>query len=385
MQKAEIINKISKALQASQFDSIIITGYDNIHYLSGVDLPFAAYRKDQPLFYIFRKDAEPVLICPAEWTKTAIFTGWVRNVIAYTSAGCFCEALINIASLLGGSEKIGIDFEYTSNSIFNSLKSVLPESEFVSCDDLIKEMRMVKCNTEKKMLEDVAMIADHGMNGAIHHVTVDRRTSALTLAEEFRVHTIERGIDIVGYHSSTGVLTGEGNDHYLTHTAHYGYAETIDLKPAEMVRMVVPGSKDGYWTDSVRIMTMGDMLESQEKSYNMLTALRDAAISAVKPGNTAADVYHAMAKYASDHSIPLQDDNDLGHGIGAALNEPPYINPCDDTVLAKDMVLVIAPVIKDEDGLLWIQKDTVIVTDDGCRIIGWYKDWREPYIPIASI
>lgn len=244
---------------------------------------------------------------------------------------------------------------------------------------------MIKCDTEKKLLEKVAMMADHGMNGAIHHVTVDRRTSALTLAEEFRVHTIERGIDIVGYHSSTGVLTGNGNDHYWTHTGHYGYAETVDLLPAEMVRMVLPGSKDGYWTDSTRIMTMGDMFPEQEASYSQLVALREAAIAAVKPGNKASDIYKAMKKCAEENGIALQDDLDLGHGIGSSLTEAPYINPCDDTVLEKDMVLVIAPVIKDKDGLIWIQKDTVEVTADGCEIIGWYKDWREPYIPIASI
>ena len=24
-------------------------------------------------------------------------------------------------------------------------------------------------------------------------------------------------------------------------------------------------------------------------------------------------------------------------------------------------------------------KDTVIVTGEGARVVGWYKDWREPF------
>ena len=385
MQKAEIKNTIFSKLNKSGFETIIVTGYDNVHYLSGADLPFAAYRKDQPVFFIWQKGCTPALICPSEWTKTAIFTGWIRQVIPYESGSCLCDALTKTAAFTGSCGKIGIDLEFTSCRVYESLQKFMPDTEFLPCDDLLKEMRMVKCETEKRLLENIAMIADHGMNGAIHHVTVDRRTSALTLAEEFRVHTLERGIDIVGYHSSTSVLNGKGNDHYYTRTAHYGYAETIDLLPAEMVRMVLPGSREGYWTDSTRIMTMGDMLEDQERSYSMLVGLREAAISAIKPGSTAADVYNAMVSYAAENRIPLQAETDLGHGIGSALTEAPYINPCDTTVLEKDMVLVIAPVIRDEAGLLWIQKDTVIVTEDGCRIIGWYKDWREPYIPIASI
>ena len=386
MQKSEIQHKINETLAGSEFDAFIITGYDNIHYLSGADLPFAAYRTDQPLFFVYTKKTGASLICPAEWAKTAIFTGWVTRVIPYDASGtCCCQAMKFISGLAEGCKKIGIDLDYTKVRICETLAKALPNAEFVSCDELLRKSRMVKCDTEKKLLEKVAMMADHGMNGAIHHVTVDRRTSALTLAEEFRVHTIERGIDIVGYHSSTGVLTGNGNDHYWTHTGHYGYAETVDLLPAEMVRMVLPGSKDGYWTDSTRIMTMGDMFPEQEASYSQLVSLREAALAAVKPGNKASDIYNAMKKCAEENGIALQDDLDLGHGIGSALTEAPYINPCDDTVLEKDMVLVIAPVIKDKDGLLWIQKDTVEVTADGCEIIGWYKDWREPYIPIASI
>lgn len=386
MQKSEIKNKIFTALDNSDFDAFIVTGYDNIHYLTGAELPFAPYRNDQYLFFVYQKGGEAALVCPSEWVKTAIYTGWVRQVIGYNaSSACMQDALAKVKALVSGTGKVGIDLSYTKSDVYEALKAALPNAEFHHCDCLLRDLREVKCDTEKKLLENIAMLVDHGLNGAIHHVTVDRRTSALTLAEEFRVHTLERGADIVGYNGSTTVLTGQGNDHYHTHTGHYGYAETVDLLPAQMVRMVVPASKDGYWADSVRIMTMGDMYEDQEQAYGWLVALREAALAAVKPGNTAADVYKAMSDCAKKNNIPLQDQCDLGHGIGSALYEAPYINPCDQTTLKKDMVLVIAPVVKAENGLLWIQKDTVEVTEDGCKIIGWYKDWREPYIPIASI
>ena len=46
MQKSEIKNKIYESLDHSGLDTIVICGYDNIHYLSGADLQFAAYRTD---------------------------------------------------------------------------------------------------------------------------------------------------------------------------------------------------------------------------------------------------------------------------------------------------------------------------------------------------
>ncbi len=43
------------------------------------------------------------------------------------------------------------------------------------------------------------------------------------------------------------------------------------------------------------------------------------------------------------------------------------------------MVLVLDPVVIGPEGELMSSKDTVVVTGEGCRLVGWYKDWREPY------
>jgi Xaa-Pro aminopeptidase len=49
------------------------------------------------------------------------------------------------------------------------------------------------------------------------------------------------------------------------------------------------------------------------------------------------------------------------------------------------MTLVLDPAVYGPDRQIMRSKDTVIITETGCRIIGWYRDWREPYIPIQAI
>jgi hypothetical protein len=49
------------------------------------------------------------------------------------------------------------------------------------------------------------------------------------------------------------------------------------------------------------------------------------------------------------------------------------------------MVLVLEPVVRGPEAALLGAKDTVVVTETGCRLVGWWKDWREPYIPIQII
>ena len=60
-------------------------------------------------------------------------------------------------------------------------------------------------------MENLALDMDHGINGAIHHVTIDRYQTALTLAEEIRVHTTERELDLVGYHASISCRCRRGH------------------------------------------------------------------------------------------------------------------------------------------------------------------------------
>jgi Xaa-Pro dipeptidase len=49
------------------------------------------------------------------------------------------------------------------------------------------------------------------------------------------------------------------------------------------------------------------------------------------------------------------------------------------------MALVLDPAVYGPDREIMRSKDTVIITETACRIIGWYRDWREPYIPIQAI
>ena len=71
----------------------------------------------------------------------------------------------------------------------------------------------------------------------------------------------------------------------------------------------------------------------------------------------------------------------MGHGIGVTTYERPYLTEVDDTQLSAGMMLVLDPILYGPGAELLRTKDTVLITETGCEIVGWYKDWREPYIP----
>jgi Xaa-Pro aminopeptidase len=83
---------------------------------------------------------------------------------------------------------------------------------------------------------------------------------------------------------------------------------------------------------------------------------------------------------AEEKGINLEPKIILGTGIGVSNYEPPYISEADETALEPGMIVVFSPAIRDEDDTLLMNLDTFLITEEGNRIIGWWKDWREPFI-----
>lgn len=58
--------------------------------------------------------------------------------------------------------------------------------------------------------------------------------------------------------------------------------------------------------------------------------------------------------------------------------------PGDATELKEGMVLVLNPHVQGPGGTILYSRDTVLLDFNGCKSLGWYKDWREPYIASDS-
>lgn len=388
MKNLGVFEKVSQALtESGKFDAILVAAPDNVQYLGGALLPFAAYRVDQPALLLWQKYDRPIYIAPAEWESTIRETTWVDKVVSYPATANSAAWLVKIiAELLDpDTQKIGLDLDRFPSALFSQLKSALTGVTWSACDTWLKELRVVKTAEELALLEKIAAKTDHGINGAIHHVTVDRRTTSLTLAEELRVHTEERRLDLIGYQAAAHVVAGNDAALFWANPPLFGYSRTEDLHAGEMVRMKIRTSLNGYWADATRIMTMGEPTPEQSTVYGWLMQVRDIALDAIRPGTTCAEVVTTVHTFVLKNNIPLITDLELGHGVGASPVEPPYLNASDTTILKEGMIIVLEPIVKSPDGQIWINKDTVIITDQGAQVIGWYKDWREPYIPIASI
>jgi Xaa-Pro dipeptidase len=160
----------------------------------------------------------------------------------------------------------------------------------------------------------------------------------------------------------------------------YGIGYDRVPKHHEWMRMELVSSVKGYWCNGARMLTMGEITEEQKADYQKLVTLRETVRANLKPGVKASEVYEAVKTVAAEKGITIEPKLVLGAGIGVTNYEPPYISGADETVLEKDMVVIFSPVVHGVEGELLMNRDVFVVTEEGNRVVGWWKDWREPFI-----
>ncbi len=381
----DVKEKIGASIEASGLEAILVFGADNARYLSGANLPFLHSFPDRHLAVLWPRNGTPVCICPVEWETSFLAMSWMDKTHGYVESPIETSIVATVTADLLKSlgvmkGKIGLDHEGISVDLHESLVEALSNIEVVPCDSLMRDLRLVKTPGELVHLEDVAYRADHAIFGTIHHVLVTSTRSEMSLSEEIRVHAMERDLDVIGHNSVGPSASGEHAKKFWPLAPAFGVGFEKPLKPGEYVRLEVKTSLDGYWSDAARMMTMGEPTEEQSASYDALIALNEAAIGRVKPGAESREIYSAVQEKARDLPVELIPSLGVGHGVGVSPLEPPYLNASDSTVIKVGMVLVISPMIYGPEGEIMASKDTVIVTEDGCRRVGWYMDWRDPYV-----
>jgi Xaa-Pro aminopeptidase len=124
---------------------------------------------------------------------------------------------------------------------------------------------------------------------------------------------------------------------------------------------------------------VGRARPEQEAAYSDNLRLKAAALEKLRPGISCSEVYTHVAKVADDQAIRLWKEAGIGHGVGAAHHEAPYLTPACGTALSPGMTLALDIYTYGPERELIHSKDVYLVTEDGCRKLSWYRSWDKLY------
>jgi len=137
-----------------------------------------------------------------------------------------------------------------------------------------------------------------------------------------------------------------------------------------------------YHADMTRTFCRGDPGETLQEWYDVTAKAKEAALDALEPGVTGADVHDAVCDVyeAAGHTTLRENPtaetgfiHGTGHGVGLDVHELPMVSPGGDTLEPGNVVTIEPGLYDPEVGGVRIE-DLVVVTEDGYENLTDYEE-----------
>ena len=123
---------------------------------------------------------------------------------------------------------------------------------------------------------------------------------------------------------------------------HYGGGRRV-IEENDVMILDLGGRHRSYCSDTSRTFFTGNPTDEQRKVYEIVRQAQAAGEAAVQPGATGQDVDRAARKVIVDAGYGEFFFNRVGHGIGLAVHESPYIIEGNDKPLEPGNVFSVEP------------------------------------------
>lgn len=267
----------------------------------------------------------------------------------------------NLAAALGrlmarASGPIGLEKEALPAHLYEKVRQV---GEPVAIDGELVPLRMIKTPEEIELLRRNFELTDLGHRVAAAAVRPGQR--------EIDVWT-----DIHGaINRQAGSRVPLGNDcvvGYREPNNVGGWPRDFELKDDTALIVDLSTVYGGYWSDSCNTYYATEPDKKQFEIHKVIEDTLAYAISLVRPGVPCREIDRKVKAFIEQAGFEPYPHH-TGHGVGVSVHEAPRITPYNDTLLAKDMVIMLEPGIYFPGETGCRLEHGLLVTDDGAEVL----------------
>ena len=321
----------------------------------------------RPWFVFVPATGKPVAIIP-EIGAALMGQSWVDDIRTWSAPMPHDDGISLLCDLLSSYEAkgqvIGLLKGHETHlrmplGDFERLCTALPKLRFGDATGLVRSLRNVKSPAEQEKLRHICAIGSKTFADAPHYLEEGRPLEEVF--RQFRITALGHGADDVPYLVGAA---GQG-----------GYRDAISppnrrpLGAGDIVMLDTGACWDGYYCDFDRNFAIGHADDAARKAYDVLWRATEAGLAAAKPGNSCADLFHAMAKITKEIDPSGGDIGRFGHGLGMQLTEQPSHAAFDETMIEEGMVLTLEPSLNYGDNLMMVHEENIVVTAKGAELL----------------
>jgi Xaa-Pro dipeptidase len=381
----ERLKRMRKAMEAERFDALVLRLPENVLLLSGFWPMIGATT------LVFPLHGDSVCIIPDCYQAEAARSLWDARPIYYgygvlgapDPAKAVQDALK--AVIKGKSwKRVGYEgsFEVVAPS-WNTAEFLVPAAqshvmlrdafediELVDASPLLQSQRLRKTPYEIEKLRIASQVScfgleaferlvDTGLTGVELAADVERAVMVLgtSRAEAFRVRAFAQ-VAVGPKETALGYRPNE--------------VSTIRrLQSGDVALLELGVIVDGYWADRTRVRVAGQPTDEQMEIFNILAQAQEAAVAAIEPGITGAEVDEAARSIIRKAGYAESFPHVTGHGLGFRYHESsPILAPNSKTKLEEGNLTSVEPGIYVLPAGGFRIEDDVLVTARGAEVLG---------------
>jgi len=349
MQKLE---KLREAFHEKGIDGILITSNYNRRYISNFTGTAGV---------VLISEEKALFITDFRYVEQASKQAEGFTIIQHN--GLINEEIAEQVKQLG-IKKLGFEQDYVTFSTFETYKQTI-KAELVPVANLVENLRLIKTESEIKILKEAADIADAAFKHIIDYIKPG--LTELEVSNELEFFMRKCGATS----SSFNTIVASGVRSALPH----GVASDKVIEKGEFVTLDYGALYNGYISDITRTVAVGEPSDKLKEIYNVVLESQLLAVEKIKPGMTGIEADALARDYITSHGYGEYFGHSLGHGIGLEVHEGPGLSVRSDIVLKPGMFVTVEPGIYIPGlGGVRIEDDTLITEDSNETITHSTKD-----------
>jgi len=301
-------------------------------------------------------DGEPTLIARnTELTRLNTET-WIKDTRPYYEMGEHGKTPIQVMvevlrerGLEAGT--VAVERSFLTIRYYDELVRLLPKAHIVDSTPLLDEMKQIKTPVEIERIRYAGSVTERA--AAIAFRATREGDRELDLVARMKYELTRFGAESVPF-----VVMGAG-----AHCAeNHPIPNDTPLRIGEPLRVDFGGLFQGYMSDVARMACVGHPTDKDRDAFAKLTQVQNEGIDMLRPGVAACEVFLHVKKRMTELGIPIDKDF-VGHSIGTAVHELPWLAEHDQTILQPNMVFAIEPSHTQRGVVRYHIEDFIVVTD----------------------
>ena len=343
--------KICEILKRKRSDALLTVNPENIFYLTGFT------GKEGALFITNNKG---FLLVDSRY-----FTQAKREVFQYKIKK-HEGGIKGIPQLIKklNIKKIGFESQYLSFEDYRYLNKRVPQINLIPLKKEFQKIRIIKNQSELQSIKKAVEIASESFKELVKKVVPNIREKETAFKLEYLIR--KRGSEELPFNPI--VVSG------IRSSLPHGVASDKKIKKGDLITIDFGARYKGYCSDKTRVLAISKPSLKQREVYQLVKDAHDIAISLIKPGIKASKIDASARDYIKKAGFGRYFGHALGHGVGLAVHENPYITPRSGEVLEEGNIITIEPgIYLPEWGGVRLE-DMVLVTQNGCELLTSLSD-----------